>query len=684
MKLKRISYILISLLCLLAIVSVPAAKVHAEDASVTIGLTPNGDLAVGEVVTVTIIINGDNISAYTINLDYTPGLLQYQSEAENGGSIAINGTGPTTLTYTFKAIQEGRATISTSGTSVYDAEGNPLTIAHAGATIIIGNIASEEDAIKIGNDSYTLVNEYHLPKQPEGYELSYVNYKDKDIYAYQAPNQNIKVVCLQNAEGEQKWFVFDEQNQSFSPFIQYSLEGINYVIINKPDDVKLPEGFEESSLTLDNVQFTAYTDGAESGMYLVYALNQRGDSGFYYYDTDEGGFTNYNAVKKIVDYATANSASEVSQAETDYQPATEASYATPLIAKPEKKQPQEEDELIGRETLKKLLAMMVLLFVIMCVVVIILVVKNGILQSQLDDEEEELDLIERAKKDARKKAEEESDSDVKIKKISRSKGYAINEDTGEILLEEAEDNNSGVKVPRAKDKKKSKIKEEMDKKPFGIDSAFNVASAEEAPEGENVYQEPEPSGDVVDQETVEEIRKKKTEAVELEHADTVEFDLKAVNEEASSEKNTSISPSIEEKTDTSKEKVKSEREELIDTIFSDDEEIDKNRKKKNKKDRRNRKNRNKNKAVQEAVKEVPEKETASSEETKVISEESKVLSGDSKEAEKQSENQTEKKTSVEKDNEKQSDNDKKSESKVRKESEPQKVALPGELMEEDD
>ncbi|MBO4592259.1 MAG: hypothetical protein J5684_06860, partial [Eubacterium sp.] len=49
----------------------------------------------------------------------------------------------------------------------------------------------------------------------------------------------------------------------------------------------------------------------------------------------------------------------------------------------------------------------------------------------------------------------------------------------------------------------------MKKRPFGIDSAFNVVSSEEAPEGENVSREPEPETKepiVIDEEKLSELR----------------------------------------------------------------------------------------------------------------------------------------------------------------------------------
>ena len=666
MKLKNKILLVLSVLCVLIAATATTSRVHAEDATITIILTPNGNVKAGETVTADIIVSGDSIANYTIGLDYSSGILQYNSGAENTGYIDINGTGPTTLTYSFTALADGRATISTRGNNVYDAQGNMLSIAHASAAIIVGEETEEAQAddgvINIANDKYTLVNEYQLPKQPEGYKLSSVNYNGKEIYAYQAPDQKLKVVCLQNADGEQKWFVFDEDKQAFSPFIEYSLEGVKYIIINKPDDVKLPDGFEESNLTLNNMQFTAYTDSTDSGIYLIYAINQRGDSGLYYYDTDEGSFTKYETFKKVVDVATANTAEEIKSTmeKESAETTTEVvQKATPLIADDEKESSDEEEGLVSRDTLKNLLTMMIVLFVIMCIVVIILVIKNGSLQNQIygdemDEDEDEEDLVARAKKDARKKSEEEEKQKEEEKPhISRNKGYAVNEDTGEILIEEAEDNNSSVNVPPAQDNKKSKIKDEMEKKPFGIDSAFSVAVGDEIPQGENVYHDPEPEGDVVPQETVEKIRREKTEAYEEEN-------LKA---ESSSGADGMIDSAFVQDDDPEKTKADTkeiERKELVDAFFADDEAESK--KKKNRKNRRNRKNRNKAKNNNEAA-------ADSAVETKAeVKPETKADEKVEEKTEAKSDAKIAKKETKEK----------------KPEKEPQKVALPGELLEEEE
>ena len=474
---------------------------YAEDVSIVLAIWPT-DVQVGDAVTATVTITGESLGEFDIFLEFPSDILQY-TDGDSSGTIEIMGSGTKTLTYNFKAIANGEGKIQTSGYKIYDVNGTQLSVVHAGGNIMVGETASTEDTIKIGNDTYTLVNDRRLPTPPEGYTISSVTYNDKEIYAYQSPTQNIKVVCLQNDEWEQKWFIYDEKKKEFSPFVEYSLDGVKYVIINKPDDVEIPEWYSETSLTLSDCQLVAYTDNSDSGLYLVYALNSTGKAGLYFFDTDEGSIIRYDAIETLVDYELSQNTEEQVANETSGDAEAEKTIATPLI--PQTEAPAEEDEgFFTKSILKKLLYMMVILFIIMCVVVIILIIRNGMLQSQLygeDYDDEDDDIVEKARKDAQKTADEESkdeSSDPMTQnqiKTGKSNSYDVNEDTGEILLVEADDNNSGVNVPPAEDNDSDKIEKAMAERPYGYDSAFDVVSVDEAPEGEHVYREPEPDTD---------------------------------------------------------------------------------------------------------------------------------------------------------------------------------------------
>ncbi|MCR5215173.1 MAG: hypothetical protein K6E10_12230 [Eubacterium sp.] len=517
---RRRLAILLALFLVTILFNIPTLNVHAEDVSIILALWPT-EVNIGETVTATITINGDVLGDYNISLEYPADLLEYQSNPDANGSILISGSGPNTLTYNFKAKAEGVAHIVTSGYQLYDSNGYQLSVEHAGGNITIGQVQEDDGKINIGGEAYTLVNEYQLPKAPDGFELSYVNYNDKDIYAYKAPNNSIKVVCLQNSEYEAKWFVYDEEKEEFSPFLLYDMEGISYTLINIPDDVEIPEGFTEGNLSIQGSQFKAYTDGSNSGLYLIYAINSVGNTGLYFYDTDEGSLIRYDAVDAMVKSVSemnkeedTDSFDDVSE-DASFSDAAEESGADseavddnkedkegsqPLIVDEITEEKNPEDEFLTNNRLKSMLKTMMVIFVIMCVIIIILIIRNGYLASRIDnddfdeDDEEENDIISASVSDEEDAAQKAAEAMAKEKtKKSKNTKYDRNDDTGEILLEEAEDNNSGVNVPPAEDVEKSKIEEAKKLRPYGMDSAFDVVSADEAPEGDHVYIEPEPN-----------------------------------------------------------------------------------------------------------------------------------------------------------------------------------------------
>ena len=226
---------------------------YAEDVSITLAIWP-AEVSISDVVTATVTIKGDNVGEYDIFLEYPGSILSYNGDTS--GSIEVTGSGAGSFSYTFKAIADGSGKIQTSGYKIYDVNGTQLSVVHAGGNVAVGQIQETEETIKIGNEVYTLVGDRNLPQAPEGYELSSVTYNDEEIYAYQSPNQKIKVVCLQNPDYEQIWFVYDEETGEFSPYVEYSLDGVRFVIINKPDDVKIPDNYEETALTLNKSQIT--------------------------------------------------------------------------------------------------------------------------------------------------------------------------------------------------------------------------------------------------------------------------------------------------------------------------------------------------------------------------------------------------------------------------------------------
>ena len=154
---------------------------------------------------------------------------------------------------------------------------------------------------------------------------------------------------------------------------------------------------------------------------------------------------------------------------------------------------------------------MSVLFVIMCIAVIVLIVKNnsdsgvpsegGYPDNEDDDTDTDPDIPGSGD-------QPEETADAETDKLTKSKSYEVNQDTGEIQLEVAEDFNSSVNVPLAVEERKDKIENAKKERPYGIDSAFDVVADTDVPqldaEVASLVEEYAPSAPAQVEETVQE------------------------------------------------------------------------------------------------------------------------------------------------------------------------------------
>ena len=123
-------------------------KIDAQAANVVIALSAS-TVSVGNNVTATISVSGSDISAYTIYVSYNSSVLQYNSASGsaivNGGTVTASGTSAGSFSISFTAIANGSGSITTSGSDVYDINGNAISISHAGATVTVATASNNGD-----------------------------------------------------------------------------------------------------------------------------------------------------------------------------------------------------------------------------------------------------------------------------------------------------------------------------------------------------------------------------------------------------------------------------------------------------------------------------------------------------------------------------------------------------------
>ena len=272
----------------------------------------------------------------------------------------------------------------------------------------------------INGTEWTMVNDIPEDVVPEGFEHSKTVIDGLEYNTLHGTFGDITLVYLQSESGN-GLFVYDAAQNAAYEFVRINSEShFIVVLLPKVDDV--PEGYNEVSLSIEGKGVaTAYqtkaekTDDQTKDFYLVYAMNDNGESGWYTYDSVDGTYMR-----------TELSTPTVAQEEND----TTKSELVPGIA----------------NKYLVLAAILVLIIFILLLLLIVSAVKNRRYKA-VDDEEDDDSDAEDVSNVALDEATDETADEIAEEAVEEPAGEvaeetaeeAVEEPTGETAEETAEE-----------------------------------------------------------------------------------------------------------------------------------------------------------------------------------------------------------------------------------------------------
>ena len=147
----------------------------------------------------------------------------------------------------------------------------------------------------INGTEWTMVNDIPEDVVPEGFEHSKTVIDGLEYNTLHGTFGDITLVYLQSESGN-GLFVYDAAQNTAYEFVRINSEShFIVVLLPKVDDV--PEGYNEISLSIEGKGVaTDYqtkgekTDDQTKDFYLIYAMNDNGESGWYTYDSVDGTY----------------------------------------------------------------------------------------------------------------------------------------------------------------------------------------------------------------------------------------------------------------------------------------------------------------------------------------------------------------------------------------------------------
>lgn len=261
-----------------------------------------------------------SIQSAEIQLSYDKASLRFisgDSTTGGDGSLTINGSGnqsKLTFKLKFQALKEGETKITVENSQAKDGSGASMQITNGNSTIKIGEgdpslIKEEEETtnankgdgpeVVVDGETYLITNEFSDAVLPEGFSRDEMSYEGETCQMIKQDTGSAMAFYLTPVSGgESDFFLFDKENGKFQPFEQVMLSTDRYLILLRDDGKQtLPKNFQETTLTLNGKDFTAWQDVENPEYYVVYGLNTDGNKGLYQYDTVDKTYQRFTPQK---------------------------------------------------------------------------------------------------------------------------------------------------------------------------------------------------------------------------------------------------------------------------------------------------------------------------------------------------------------------------------------------------
>lgn len=224
-------------------------------------------------------------TSYTATVDYNVTSIAITAVPSNSKASVVSVSG-----------NEGLKVGANTVTIIVKAE-NGVTSTY---TITVTREEEKDDEPEVVPVSFTVngntlycINDIPDDVVPEDFEKSQITIDNNNCASLNFLNGDIKLLYLGAEDGTNaSLYVYDAKEGAVYSFVKLSSEN-SYIILLLPDVSGLPEGYEESALSIEGKGVVTAYKSPDNEFYLVYAMNNSGNTRWYQFDEEEYTYQRY-------------------------------------------------------------------------------------------------------------------------------------------------------------------------------------------------------------------------------------------------------------------------------------------------------------------------------------------------------------------------------------------------------
>ncbi len=379
-----------------------------------------------------------------VSVDAKPSNAKATIESITGNTNLKEGSN--TISIVVKAENGAKATykivVTKGGTAEQPQEEEPTD----------GTGEEEAGVITLNGKEFHLAATIPADRVPEDFTKTTINCMGQEVEALQFNMGDVVLVYLTTPDTEVKntLAVYEAQSGNIYQFAKVEMGNGYYIILNPPADAEVSEQYAASMVEIGEygaVQAYGNQEPSLSDFYLVYAINNTGNIGWYQYDKSEGTLQRYTQQSEgtSVDEEALNA--DMKSMQNSYDKLNEQYTSEKSFA-------------------RKTIAVLIFIIAVLVVIIVNLFLRRGKDEDEWEDDFKEVPKRFRKKADEPEALEEELTEEPEEEKPKR--GLWKKKSQKEVDWEEKEVEKKPEKKPERKPEKKAPEKEVEEKDDFEV------------------------------------------------------------------------------------------------------------------------------------------------------------------------------------------------------------------------
>lgn len=218
----------------------------------------------------------------------------------------------------FDALKAGTTKLKIASATVKDVSGNTKNYTKGSSAVTIAEGATIPTTapdttptvpstgtgatVDVNGKTYTISNAIPQNEIPKGYVASTLEYDLVNYNVVKSETSGLVLAYMIGADNSGDFFMYVEEDATFAPYEEVVVsDAITIALLTDVSGIELPEEYTQTTVVLNGQDFPAWQNSENPDFCILYAINSKGETSLYQFDSSEGTYQRFAAPEVVVE-----------------------------------------------------------------------------------------------------------------------------------------------------------------------------------------------------------------------------------------------------------------------------------------------------------------------------------------------------------------------------------------------